>query len=84
MKRTSLLLVWGKGKRPCKWDLHAPGKWAEEGVVLNYKLGLPVEEDGRATAAVTEVKKWKQNWIQIVTALGSRHRAENILHLYKI
>lgn len=56
MKKTSLLLVWGKGGRPCKQDLRAPGKQAEEGVVLKYDLGLPVEEDGRATAAVAEVK----------------------------
>lgn len=57
VKKTSLLLVWGKGRRPHKWDLHAAGKWAEDGVVLNYNLGLPAEEDCRATAAVAEVKE---------------------------
>lgn len=57
MKKTSLLLVWGKGRRLCKQDLRALGKRAEEGVVLNYNLGLPVEKDGRATATVAEVKK---------------------------
>lgn len=34
-----------------------PREVAEEGVVLNYNLGLPVEENDRVTTAVAEVKK---------------------------
>lgn len=74
-----------RGGGHARRGLHASEQWAEEGVV---HAAITRTSLWKGTAGLQplllNLKRWKEKRTQIVTAVGPRHRAENILHLYKI